>query len=190
MSKIKFFILSLAFVATAATASAQKSGYISIEQIVYLMPEIGKIDTMLQRYQADSINSQFASIVQEYNYKDSIVNGKDSARTPVNVRRQHRQDMEGLAYQIQNWQAISQQAMEAKQQELMDPVYRKAMNALNTVAKSNGYSYVYNKQVLLVAPPGDDLLPLVAKQLNLKLPTGNAGGAAPRPAAPAPAKKQ
>jgi outer membrane protein len=34
----------------------------------------------------------------------------------------------------------------------------------------------------LVAPPGDDLLPLVAKKLNLKIPTATA-------AAPAAAKK-
>ncbi len=44
------------------------------------------------------------------------------------------------------------------------------MTTLNTVAKENGYSYVYSKEALLVAPPGDDLLPLVAKKLNIKLP--------------------
>lgn len=181
MTKLKLFALALVFIAAGATASAQKTGYISMNQLVSLMPEVQKIDTLLQRYQADSINTQFASIVQEYNYKDSIVNGKDSARTPVNVRRQHRQDMEGLAYQIQNWQAITQQAMQAKEQELLDPVYRKAMNALNTVAKAQGYTYVLNKENLLVAPPGDDLLPAVAKQLNLKLPAS----AAPRTGAPA-----
>jgi len=40
------------------------------------------------------------------------------------------------------------------------------------VAKENGYAYVYTKEALLVAPTSDDLLPLVAKKLNLKLPTG------------------
>jgi outer membrane protein len=86
------------------------------------------------------------------------------------VRNQVRQELEGLAYQIQNWQGIVQNAMQSKQNELLEPIYRKAMNALNAAAKENGYSYVYNKEALLVAPPADDLLPLVAKKLNIKLP--------------------
>ncbi len=88
-----------------------------------------------------------------------------------------RQDMEGYAYQIQNWQQIVERAMQGKQGQLLEPVYRKAMNALNQVAKEGGYSYVYTKDALLVAPPADDLLPLVAKKLNIKLPTPTAGAA-------------
>ncbi|MDQ3844781.1 MAG: OmpH family outer membrane protein, partial [Bacteroidota bacterium] len=58
------------------------------------------------------------------------------------------------------------------------PVYRKVMNALNQVAKENGYSYVYNAEVLLVAPPGDNLLQPLARKLNIKLPTGATNAAA------------
>ncbi len=171
--KFRFFIAA-AILMISATASAQKTGYISLEQIVSLMPEIRKIDSSLQRYQSDSINGEFASIVQEYNYKDSIMNAKDTLSMPAQVKNQYRQDIQGLAYQIQNWQAIAQQAIQNKQSEMLEPVYVKVMNALNAVAKENGYTYVYNKEVLLVAPPSDDLLPLVAKKLNIKLPPANA----------------
>ena len=54
------------------------------------------------------------------------------------------------------------------------------MATVNTVAKEAGYTYVLNQEALLVAPPGDDLLPLVAKKLNLKLPAGTAPSAAAR----------
>ena len=91
-----------------------------------------------------------------------------------------RQELEGYAYQIQNWQQIVQNAMQGKQSQLLEPVYRKAMNALNQVAKENGYSYVYTKDALLVAPPGDDLLPLVAKKLNIKMPAATAGAVTPK----------
>jgi outer membrane protein len=170
MTKIKLFFVAAILLIGAVTASAQKTGYISLEQIVSLMPELKKVDSTLQRYQSDSINGEFASIVQEYNYKDSTLNSKDSSKIPAQVKAQLRQDIQGLAYQIQNWQGIAQQAMQNKQSELLEPVYVRVMNALNAVAKENGYSYVYNKEVLLVAPPADDLLPLVAKKLNIKLP--------------------
>jgi outer membrane protein len=176
MNKIKLFIV-VAVLTASFTASAQKSGYISLDQVVRLMPEVGKLDTVLQRYQADSLNPQFTYMVSEYNRKDSIANGRDSLKTPAVTRQQIRQELEGLAYQIQNWQQIVQNALQGKQSELLEPIYSKAMTALNAVAKEGGYSYVYNKEALLVAPPADDLLPLVAKRLNIKLPPATAGAA-------------
>ena len=149
------------------------------------MPETGKLDTLLQRYQADSLNPQFAYMVSEYNRKDSMISTKDSVKYQATVRNQVRQELEGLAYQIQNWQGIVQNAMQSKQNELLEPIYRKAMNALNAAAKENGYAYVLNREALLVVPPADDLLPLVAKKLNLKVP---ATTGAPAAAANAPKK--
>lgn len=182
MNKIKIFFLAAVIVA-GSSVQAQKSGYISVEQVVSLMPEISKIDTALQKFQSDSLNTEFASLIQEYNYKDSILTKTDTTKIPAPVKRQHRQDLEQIAYQVQNWQQISQNVMQSKQQQLLAPVYQKVMKAINDVAKENGYGFVYNQEVLLVAPPSDNLLPLVARKLNVKLPTnanqGNAGGATP-----------
>ncbi len=180
MNKIKLF-LAAAIVLTGFAASAQKTGYISLEQVVGLMPEAGRIDSTLQKYQADSLNPQFAYMVSEYNRKDSLVNSKDSSKTPAAVRAQIRQELEGMAYQIQNWQQIVQNALQGKQSEILEPIYRKAMAALNAAAKEGGYTHVYNKEALLVAPPADDLLPLVAKKLNIKLPPAATAGAAATP---------
>ena len=172
MNKFKFFLLAALFVAGTSSVQAQKSGYISVEQVVSLMPEIGRIDTTLQKFQADSVNSEYASLIQEYQYKDSIVNKTDTTKIPASVLRQHRIDLQQIAYQVSNWQQISQNVMQSKQQELLAPVYQRVMKAINDVAKENGYSFVYNQEVLLVAPPSDNLLPLVARKLNIKLPAG------------------
>jgi outer membrane protein len=183
MNKIKIFLLAAVIVATTSSAMAQKTGYISVDDVVRLMPDIRKIDTVMQRYQADSINTEFASLVSDYNYRDSLLSSKDTLKMPATVRDQHRQAMQQISYQVQNWQQIAQQAYQSKQQELLAPVYRKVITAINTVAKESGYAYVYTREALIVAPPADDLLPLVAKKLNLKIPTGanqNAAAAAPK----------
>jgi outer membrane protein len=171
MNKIRLFAVAIALF-FACSASAQKIGYISLEQVVGLMPEVAKIDTLMQKFQADSLNPQYAYMVSEYQRKDSIVNGRDSLKTPSAVRGQIRQELEGMAYQLQNWQTYVQNAMQGKQNELLEPVYRKVMAALNATAKENGYTYVFNKENLLVAPDGDDMLAAVAKKLNIKLPAG------------------
>src|SRR5829696_1070470 len=139
MNKFKIILLAamIVLVAGSANAQGQKSGYISVEQMVSLMPELGRIDTLLQKFQADSLNTEFASLIQEYNYKDSLLTKTDTTKIPPAVKRQHRQDLEQIAYQVQNWQQISQNVMQSKQQELLAPVYQKVMKAINDVAKEN-----------------------------------------------------
>lgn len=177
MNKIKLFIVATLLILTTGSAMAQKTGYISVDQVVGLMPETGKLDSLLRKYQADSLNPQFSYMVQEYNRKDSMINGKDSLKTPASVRAQVRQELEGIAYQIQNWQSIVQQQLQGKQQQLLEPIYRKVEAAIQSAAKENGYAYILNREALLVMPPADDLFPAVAKKLNLKVP---ATAAAPK----------
>ena len=174
MNKVKILLIAAVLVISSA-AMAQKSGYISVDQVVGIMPEVAKIDSLVQKFQQDSLNPQFAYLIQEYNRKDTMVNTKDSTKHPVAVRKKIRQEMAEIEYQVQNWQQISQNYMQSKQQELLAPVYQRVMDAVRTVAKDNGYAFVYNQEALLVAPPGDNLLPLVAKKLNVKMPTQSQG---------------
>jgi outer membrane protein len=145
-----------------------KIAYISVDNMVGLMPETAKLDSLLQKYQNDSINPQYAQIVSLYQYKDSVY--RDSLKTPAVVRKQIEQELPTLIYQIQNWQSIVQQAMESKQNELLAPIYKKVYDAIRAVSKEKGYTHVLNKEALLVAPEGDDIIPLVAAKLKVTLP--------------------
>ena len=53
---------------------------------------------------------------------------------------------------------------------LLQPVYDKVFKAINDVAKEKGYTYIFSKEALLVSPPADDLIPLVAEKLKVKVP--------------------
>jgi outer membrane protein len=159
----------------AGNAGAQtKIGYISIDNMVRLMPETAKIDSVLENYQSDSINPQYAQIVSLYQYKDSVY--KDSIKTPAVVRKQIEQELPTLIYQIQNWQTLVNQAMETKQNELLAPIYNRVYEAIRQVAKEKGYSHVINKESLLIAPDGDDMISAVAAKLKVTLPKPGAGG--------------
>lgn len=167
-------LLSVAGVAQAQT----KIGYISVENVLSLMPEVSKFDSILARYQADSINPQYASLIQTYQYKDSVY--KDTLKPPpAAVKKQLEEELPQLINTIQNWQQIVNQAMEAKQNELLAPLYRKIYDAIRTVAKEKGYTHVMNKESLLVAPDADDMIAAVAAKLKLSLPKTNAPAAPP-----------
>ena len=160
----------------AGNAGAQmKAGYISVDNMVGLMPETAKIDTLLERYQADSINPQYAQIVSLYQYKDSIY--KDTVHpAPAAVKKQIEGELPSLIYQIQNWQEIVKQEIERKQNELLAPIYRKVYDAIKLVAKEKGYTHVFSKEAFLVAPDGDDMIGAVAAKLKVTIPKANPAG--------------
>ena len=108
----------------------------------------------------------------EYEVIGLMLTKVDTTKTPKQVLNQLRTDVNVLAYQIQNWQTLAGQAYENKQQQLLAPLYNKAITAVRAVAKEKGYAYVLSKDAFLVAPDGDDMLPAVAAKLGVKIPAG------------------
>lgn len=171
MNKFKIFLIAAALVFSGSAAMAQqKAGYIDINMMIQIMPDAARIDSLMDKFQADSINREFENLVRDYKYRDSILSSKDTATMPASVKQQHQNTLQQVTYQIQNWQTLSQQIYQAKQNQYLEPVYRRVMTAVQNVAKEKGYTHVYDKSVFVVAPTGDDLLPAVAQRLNVKIP--------------------
>ena len=176
MKKIlSVFVVCTSLLFSGNLSAQMKAGYISVDNMVGLMPETAKIDTLLERYQADSINPQYAQIVSLYQYKDSIY--KDTVHpAPAAVKKQIEGELPSLIYQIQNWQEIVKQEIERKQNELLAPIYRKVYDAIKLVAKEKGYTHVFSKEAFLVAPDGDDMIGAVAAKLKVTIPKANPAG--------------
>lgn len=168
------FFMVFGLLTTAKTDAQNKTGYISVDEMVLLMPETNQIDSLLKKFRADSIQPQLNYIISEYQRKDSMY--RDTLKTPLSVRKTIEPELQNLLYQIQNWDAIEQQILQNKQDALLQPIYKKVVEAVKAVAKEKGYSYVYNREALLVAPPGDDLLPLVAARLKVTVPATRTTG--------------
>jgi outer membrane protein len=170
MKKLNLFTVAFGLLIAAGAGAQMKAGYISVDNMVALMPETAKLDSIIERYQTDSLQPRYNYTLSEYLRKDSIVNGKDSAKTPAAIRAKIREEMQNDVYELQNWQAIVQQLTENKQNQLLGPIYREVFNAIQQVAKEKGYTHVFNKEAMLVAPDGDDIITLVAQKLKVKLP--------------------
>jgi outer membrane protein len=168
MKKVLFatlFIMGLSSL-VGMKVQAQKIGYISMEDLIAVMPEAKKADTTLEKYKEELGQAQ-QQIMQELQTRhDAFV--KDSA-----TMSQAKKDLEGRAIQdlynkLQSYNQDAQQQFNLKQQEIYNPIQTKAVDAIKTVAKANGYTYVIEKGNLIVSPPSDDLLPLVKKELGIK----------------------
>ena len=155
------------------TAGAQnKLGHARLEDVVSLLPDIRKADSLLQKFRKDSLENTLPFYVSEYKRKDSIAKAPS---TPSAIKQTVQQEANNYLSIIQNWDQFTQSEMQRKQQEVLNPYFVKAFELINTVAKENGYTWVFKQDALLVAPQTDDLLPLIAKKLGVKLSAGATG---------------
>lgn len=177
--------VALLFAGKNEVAAQAKFGYFDLDYVVSLMPGIGKVDTLLQSFEADSLGSDFQFQLGEYKRIDSTFH-IDSAKLAPRVREQMIAQRNQLGYILQNWQQYSQQAVQAKQQELTQPFLQKAVAAFQAVKTEGKYTYVFKRESLWDAPPADNLIIPVLRRLNIKVPDelqpqqGAPAGTAPR----------
>jgi outer membrane protein len=155
----------IALMGSAVTVNAQKIGHINTEELLSVMPETKKAQDKIQKVQ-DSLNVVYAELIKEYRDKDSIIRTDSIKWTPAKKEIKFK-EYQDLGESLQNFQTNAQQYMQQKQQEIFAPVQKTALEAIQTVAKTNGYAYVLSRDALLVVPASDDLLPLVKKYLKI-----------------------
>jgi outer membrane protein len=150
-----------------STQAQSKIGYISLQELIPAMPEYKKADTALNDYQ-NALGQNFEDMKREYMEKDSLLQSKDTLKYTKAQLELKKREISDMVVKLQGWQQQAQQLYQQKQQELIQPIQKKAVDAVNAVAKENGYGYVLTKEALLVSPPAEDLLPLVKKKLGIK----------------------
>lgn len=154
-----------------ANAQAIKIGYFDLDAMISIMPGADKIDSLMQVFVRDSINAEYEFRVEEFNRMDSTLRA-DSAKTPPKLYQERKQKLFQEFYLLQNWQEYSQQMYQQKQQEMVAPFARQAIDAFKKVVAEEKYTHVFKGESLYEAPDVDNLLPKVAKKLNVKLPPG------------------
>ena len=171
----------LAFVSHAQTA-AVKVGYADVDYIFSQMPEQKQIDTELKSLQTQ-LKNQIDAKYQEYQKK--LADYQANLNTMIDaVRANTERELVQMQQNIEKLQQDAQTTVQAKQTQLMDPVFKKVGKAIDDVAKENGFTFILSQQIggLDVVLYGDekmDISDLVLKKL----------GVTPKPAAPAPAPK-
>jgi len=141
-----------------------KTGYVSIDEVVQLMPEYKKASAEMAQFDS-ALQINYAETLKELNRQDSIYKA-DSTKWSAAIKTANREKLKKLLVELQGYEQGYQQQMEQKQQELMAPVAQKANQLIADVAKANGYAYVFRKEALVVQPDADDLLPLIKKKID------------------------
>ena len=158
-------VMSLVMGGISAKAQG-KIGYINLAELIPTMPEYKKADTSMNEFN-NALQQQYQDMVTEYQEQTALLGSKDTTKYTAAQLELKRKGVSDLLVKLQGWQQQAQQLYQQKQQDLIAPIQKKAVDAVQTVARENGYAYVLSKEALLVSPPADDLLPLVKKKLGI-----------------------
>lgn len=175
---IRVFALLLGTLFINGTLQAQsKIGYISSQELLSIMPETRKADSSLQQLKTaleQNAQEKYSKLSADYE-----VFNRDSTKYSEAVKTVKRQELQKAYQELAGEEQRIQEQLQQKQGELLQPIQKKANEAIQAVAKENGYGYILEREVLIVFPPADDILPLVAKKLGIKVPSAAAPAQAP-----------
>ena len=164
----KLFIL-LGVILGVSTVSAQKFARVNLQEVVVAMPEFEQAQKNLEAFGKD-LQEQMEQIQVEFNNKLADFQ-KNQATMAASVKQMRQQELEQLQQRFSEFQQIAQQDFQKKQAELIEPVQKKAQEAVNKVAKANGYIVVFDVSVPSLAYIDEaqttDIAPLVKKELGI-----------------------
>lgn len=160
----------VAFLLTAMGVSAQvKLGHIETQKLIQAMPEMASARKTMETKQAE-IEKELTNMQEQFKVKldEYSKNGKTMSDV---IRASKEQELQELQQRIQSFQQIAMDNLEKTQAELMQPIMDKALNAIKTVGKENGFTYIFDMSqggILFNADNTEDVLPLVKKKLGLQ----------------------
>lgn len=165
MKKILLLVAAIALFSINA-ADAQKYGHVNSGEILENMPGVDSLQIKLKAFQAD-LESMYESMMTEYQQKKDKFDREVGTMSSA-VRQVREKELEDLGIRIQEFQANAQDDLEDKQYELAKPFQDAIQNAINKVAKDHGYSYIFDTKILLYYGNGEDITPMVKKELGIK----------------------
>ena len=126
---------------TAASAqSAPKFGHVNTQEIIQAMPEFTaahtEIEKLTQQYEAD------LKSMQEELQKKAEAFEKEEATLPENIKTRRNQELQDLYQRIQQTYQDNQQALGKAQQEKMQVIQTKVLDAIKAVGQEGGYVYI------------------------------------------------
>ncbi len=166
----KLLIVTSVIVATMITqvTKAQvKIGYINSSELVAQLPEAKAADTQIQKY-AQELETSLQSQAQKLEKEIQDFQQNQKTMTEIMLETKQKEIM-SMQQNLQEMEQNANEKLNKKRAEIFQPIIDKVEEAINTVSKTNGYSFVLDTSSgsVLYADPSNDIMDLVKKHLNI-----------------------
>ena len=167
MKKTFIIIAASVLACTAANAQDLKFAHVNFQELVQLMPEMDSARVQIDAASKETQDT-YQSMIMEYNTKAQEYEQKQASWTPA-VRESKAREITDIESRIRTFEQSSQQDLSQLQNTLMQPIYQKAQDAIQSLAKVHGVVYVFDETSLHYVDPTKsiDLTPEARTALNI-----------------------
>ncbi len=144
--KSKFIVALVAIVALIGVETnaqqAPKIGWTNVDYILSVLPESKKIENELQ-IQQQQIQKAMQDKQKEFEDKYKAYEANATKWSEI-IRADKEKELSRLQTDFQDFQRTSQESLQKKQQQLIQPILIKINTAIEAVGKENSYTYILN----------------------------------------------
>ena len=163
----KIVLAAVAILAGFVLQAQPKFAHVNFSELVQLMPEADQARATMAASSKEA-QETLQAMQEEINNKYSQYEQKVSTWSPA-IRENKEKELTDLNRRAQEFYQNIQQELQQQQEQLMAPIYQKAQEALNTLAKEGGYVYVFDRPSALYIDDtqSTDLTPVARKALGI-----------------------
>jgi outer membrane protein len=164
MKQIKtLVIVAVMLIGSQAIQAQAKTAHVEVNEIISKMPAMLDAQKQLEKL-SGTYDAEYKTMVDEYQNK--LKKYEEEAATQTEASNETRaKEMQDMQKRIVDYRDNAQKELQAKEADIMKPLYEKVKASIAKVGKAKGYQYVLNSEGLLLAD-GPNLTADVKKDLG------------------------
>ena len=158
--------VTIAFLGVVAFAQP-KFAHVNYAELIQLCPEADEARELMTQSRNEA-QETYQAMVNEFNAKYETY-AANSSNWTASIRQTKEQELTDIQQRIQQFSQNVDAELQQQQQQLMAPIYEKAMNVVKELAEAGGYIYVFDINSVLYCDTkqSTDLTPEARKALNI-----------------------
>ena len=127
---------------TTPAGGLTKIGYTNVDYVISKLPESKLMQNQIEVTKAQ-LDKALGETYKEAQEKYEAYQKNGAQMTDV-IRADKEKELQNLQTRITEMQTNAQQSLQAKQQQLLEPILTKVNNAIQEVGKESGFLYILN----------------------------------------------
>ncbi len=164
--KTLLFAAVLCIGSVSLTNAQSNVAHINTQKLIDAMPSAitakSELEKLAKTYEVDirSMVTEFENKIKQYDAEATTKTDEENSKRV--------QEVGEIQNSIQQYRVQAQQDLQKKEQELFEPIYKKAKAAIQKVGKAQGFQYILDSRegASLLMADGKDLLADVKKELG------------------------
>jgi outer membrane protein len=167
VKKCLFLLIVSFFVFSVRGFAQQKYGHIKSGEILDAMPEYKQLNTTIEG-KKKQYAYQLQKMYEDYQRKTKEINDYGISMMEA-VREERLKEVDSLQQAISGFEGTAQGEIDKLQAKLMKPLNDKYLKIVQSVAKENGYTYIFDvtNGMVVYYPETGDVTELVKKKMGI-----------------------